>query len=128
MQTYLRSLAALSSLFLGTLLFGAEAPKADACSACKSCCEKDAKCCEKDAKCCAKETKCTEKSGDCTKCEGDKTQKVVLTGSLLPQRVSKTGRRPDGISPVTVINRRELESTGQLTLEDALRKTGVNHY
>ncbi len=47
--------------------------------------------------------------------------KVQLTGSHLPQRVTKVGRITDSASPVAVYSRADLEATGATDLKSALR-------
>ncbi len=48
-------------------------------------------------------------------------RKVKLTGSHLPQRVTKVGRITDSASPVSVYSRADLEATGATDLKSALR-------
>jgi outer membrane cobalamin receptor len=55
------------------------------------------------------------------KCCG-KEKKVMLTGSYLPQKVTRVGRITDGIHPVTVLSREDLEATGATDVASALRK------
>jgi hypothetical protein len=71
-----------------------------------------------------KETKATcEACKDAAKGDtGSKEKKVVLTGSLLPQRVTKVGRITDSVQPVSVYSREDLASTGEHDLASALRK------
>lgn len=76
-----------------------------------------APCCEhcKDA--------CKCEAGKCT-CDEKKPEKkmVMLTGSRLPQEVTRVGRITDSMHPVTVLSREDLDSTGEADLARALRK------
>lgn len=77
---------------------------AAACEACKDGCKCEPGQCKCDAK------------------KKDKEKRVVLTGSHIPQRVTKHGRITNGISPVVVYSASDLESTGETSVAAALRK------
>ena len=105
MKTYLRSTAVVFSLLLGTAVFAADKPadkKDEKCPACK------------DGK------ECKEKDCKCEKC-AEKPKLVMLTGSHIPQKITKLGRITDGASPVTVLTREDLLATGETDLASALR-------
>ncbi len=110
MKSSLRPAAVVFFLVLGTAVFAADkpadkkdVPKADSCACCKD--GKDCK--DKDCKC----EKCAEKP-----------KLVMLTGSRIPQRITKQGRITDGINPVTVFTSEDLAATGETDLAAALRK------
>lgn len=106
MKKMLTTLLATAALTLAPALFAADNAKpAD---------KKPAKCCEhcKDA--------CKCEAGKCT-CE-PKEKKVLLTGSLLKQKVTKVGRITDGMHPVSVYSREDLDMTGESDVASALRK------
>jgi outer membrane cobalamin receptor len=67
----------------------------------------------------ATEPKPTEKPAE--KKPAATEQKVKLTGSHLPQRVTKVGRITDSASPVAVYSRADIEATGATDLKSALR-------
>ena len=75
-----------------------------------------------------KDTKCCEHCKDACKCEtgkcscDSKEKKMVLTGSLLPQSVTKVGRITDSAQPLSVYSRQDLEDTGETDVASALRK------
>ncbi|HVU16285.1 MAG TPA: hypothetical protein VHD32_05150 [Candidatus Didemnitutus sp.] len=56
------------------------------------------------------------------KAEKTETKTVMLTGSNLPQKVTKVGRITDSAQPVTVITHDDLEKSGAISVSDALRK------
>ncbi|MBA4135716.1 MAG: hypothetical protein C0518_00205 [Opitutus sp.] len=105
MKKTLTTLLATAALVLAPALFAADNAKpAD---------KKDEKCCTdcKDCKC--------EKG----KCACDKKEKkVMLTGSHLPQTVTKVGRITDSIQPVSVYTSEDLLATGETDIASALRK------
>ena len=51
-------------------------------------------------------------------------EKVVITGSLIPQKV-KRGRIPATASPVVIIDQKDIERSGATTVAQALRKQGL---
>lgn len=67
----------------------------------------------------ATETKPAEKPAE--KKPAASETKVTLTGSHLPQRVTKVGPITDSASPVAVYSRAQLEATGANDLKAALR-------
>ncbi|MBI2515721.1 MAG: hypothetical protein HYV95_02285 [Opitutae bacterium] len=105
MRTKLNLLAATLALAIGPAIYAADAPPAD---------KKD------DAKCTDCKNGCKCETGKC-QC-GDKEKKVMLTGSYLPQTVTRVGRITDGMHPVTVLSRADLEATGETNVASALRK------
>ncbi len=109
MKTYLRTAAVLFSLAVGSAVFAADKP-AD---------KKDAPKGEKCA-CCKEGKECKDKDCKCEKC-AEKPKLVTLTGSHLPQKITKLGRITDGASPVTVLTREDLLATGETDLASALR-------
>ena len=109
MKTRFPTLLAVLALTLGPAVMAADQDK-------KPAEKKDP---PKDEKCCADCKDCKGKADDC-KCEKPKV--VMLTGSHIPQRVTRYGRITDGISPVTVISREELQATGEVDLARALHK------
>lgn len=50
-----------------------------------------------------------------------------VTGSYLPQDVSKSGRTTNGKDDVRIIDRPEIDQSGGATVGDALRNLGANH-
>lgn len=110
MKTYLRTAAVLFSLAVGSAVFAADKP-AD---------KKDAPKGEKCA-CCKEGKECKDKDCKCEKC-AEKPKLVMLTGSRIPQRITKQGRITDGINPVTVFTSEDLAATGETDLAAALRK------
>jgi hypothetical protein len=77
--------------------------------------------------------KCTCGNGDKCQCNAGKCQcdhkakepekkTVMLTGSNLPQQVTKVGSITDSAQPVKVISHDDLEKTGEMNLANALRK------
>jgi len=78
--------------------------------------KKDAAKCEH----CKDGCKCEAGQCACDKDSGKKT--VMLTGSHLPQTVTKLGRITDSAQPVTVISHDDLAQTGEINLAAALRK------
>lgn len=118
MKLYLRSAALAFAVLLGTAVFAADKPadkpadpkdarKGEKCDACKE-----------GEKCDA----CKEgKEGKCEKCS-EKPKLVMLTGSRIPQRITQYGRITDGIHPVSVYSREDLESTGANDTAEALRR------
>ena len=51
-------------------------------------------------------------------------EKVLITGSLIPQKV-KRGRIPATASPVVIIDQKDIERSGATTVAQALRKQGL---
>lgn len=114
MKLYLRSAAVAFSFLLGTVAFASDKPadKPDA--------PKDEKCaaCKEGAEC----KECKEgKGAKCEKC-AEKPKMVMLTGSRIPQRITKMGRITDGMHSVSVYSREDLESTGAIEVSEALRR------
>lgn len=105
MRTKLSLLAAAVALAIGPAIYAADAPPAG---------KKD------DAKCTDCKSGCKCETGKC-KCD-EKEKKVILTGSYLPQTVTRVGRITDGIHPVVVLSREDLEATGATDVATALRK------
>lgn len=113
-STLFRTLAISTLLALAPAAFAADAQpatKADkkekpaaACEACKDGCKCEPGQCKCDAK------------------KKDKEKRVVLTGSHIPQRVTKHGRITTGISPVVVYTADDLKGTGETDIAAALRK------
>jgi hypothetical protein len=95
-------IALVPALFAADNAKPADKKEAKSCTDCKDC----------------KECKCEK--GKCT-CE-PKEKKVRLTGSHLPQTVTKLGRITDSVQPVSVFTREDLENTGETDIAAALRK------
>lgn len=76
----------------------------------------------------ADKKKCCESCKDACKCEAgkcacdSKEKKVMLTGSHIPQTVTKLGRITDSMNPVSVYSREDLLQTGETDVASALRK------
>ena len=114
MKTKFSTLLAVLALTIGPAAFAADkdakpadkkdTPKQEKCTDCKDC----------------KECKC--KAGECKCDDTEKPKTVMLTGSHIPQRVTRIGRITDGISPVIVLTSADLEATGETDLAAALRK------
>jgi outer membrane receptor for Fe3+-dicitrate len=58
--------------------------------------------------------------------ETEKTEKVVITGSLIPRTMRRSGNITDTPSSVYVIDRKQLERSGAASVTQALRMTGFN--
>jgi len=56
----------------------------------------------------------------------EKTEKVVVTGSLIPRTVRRDGNITDMPSPVYVIDRKQIERSGAASVAQALRMTGFS--
>lgn len=56
----------------------------------------------------------------------EKTDKVVVTGSLIPRTVRRDGNITDMPFPVYVIDRKQIERSGAASVAQALRMTGFN--
>lgn len=56
----------------------------------------------------------------------EKTEKVVVTGSLIPRTVRRNGNITDMASAVYVIDRKQIERSGAASVAQALRMTGFN--
>ncbi|MBI3886540.1 MAG: hypothetical protein HY302_12550 [Opitutae bacterium] len=110
MKTSLRAFAVLCSLAVGSAVFAGDKPadKKEAPPAEKGAAGKDAK-------------QCQEKDSKCEKCP-DQPKLVMLTGSRIPQRITKLGRITDGMNAVSVYSRADLESTGETDVASALRR------
>lgn len=106
MKTKLSLLVAAFALALGPAIHAADEKPAD---------KKD------DIKCIDGKDRCKHETGKCKGCDQSE-KKVTLTGSYLPQKVSRVGRITDGIHPVIVLSREELEATGATDVASALRK------
>lgn len=105
---------AAALLVFASATFAAEQNAAAAKPATKEKSKPAAQCeaCKDDCKC---------EKGRC-KCDEKKEKRVLLTGSHIPQRVTKVGRITNGISPVVVYTASDLESTGESDVAAALRK------
>ena len=64
------------------------------------------------------------KKATAVKPEKKAEEKVVITGSLIPQKV-KRGRVPATASPVVIIDQKDIERSGATTVAQALRKQGL---
>lgn len=81
---------------------------------------------KKDEKCCSDCKDCKCEKGKCT-CD-KKEKKMTLTGSHIPQTVTKVGRITDSMQPVSVYSREDLLETGETDLASALRKLSPRVY
>jgi hypothetical protein len=52
----------------------------------------------------------------------DKEKKVLITGSNVPQKADRLVRTPTTCSPVVIIDRREIERTGRVTVAGVLSR------
>jgi len=68
--------------------------------------------------------KTAPKKAAAVKPEKKAEEKVVITGSLIPQKV-KRGRIPATASPVVIIDQKDIERSGATTVAQALRKQGL---
>lgn len=65
-----------------------------------------------------------EKQVEKAKSENDQsTAKVLITGSRLPQKV-KVGRLPGTAQQVTIIDQKQIQRSGAVTLAELLRRNG----
>lgn len=114
MNVKFTALFAAAALVLAPAVFADSKPQApekkDAAPTCEAC--KDG------CKCEAGQCKC-EKKPKAEKPKKD--ERVVLTGSRIPQKVTRVGLVTDGMHPVTVITADDLARTGQGDVAGALR-------
>jgi outer membrane cobalamin receptor len=50
------------------------------------------------------------------------TPKVVVTGTRIPRQIKETGHIRETTSPVYIVDRKEIERTGAMTVADVLRR------
>ena len=114
MKTRFATLFAVLALALGPAAFAAEQDNKPA----------DKKEPPKNEKCCTDGKDCKSEDGKCKAAEStcEKPKRVVLTGSHIPQLITRHGRITDGINAVTVVSREDLEATGETNIAAALRK------
>lgn len=110
MKNKLSLLFAVAALALAPAIHAADKPQSDKKGPAKQTCEHCKDACKCEAGKCACDDKQPEK------------KTVMLTGSHLPQTVTKVGHITDSALPLTVLTREQLELSGASDVGSALRK------
>lgn len=110
-SSLIRTLVIPALLALAPAAFAADVPPAT---------QEDKK--EKPAAACKDTCQCAPGQCPCDARKKGPEKRIVLTGSHIPQRVTKQGRITTGISPVVVYTAEDLAGTGETQLAAALRK------